>query len=150
MTLPDAVRYQWRDFNARSARSVLYVPSGLSGIALAVGLSDLELLTRCNPVLIRRAVILEGPNAGNGVAGAYATRLDTVEITFRTASGPRPYTLALPGPREDIWLADGQTLNTSNVSVSDYITWALGNQVDPNGGALLSYVKGVRGHLPTL
>lgn len=148
MSLPDRVRVLWRDFQGRTARNLIHLPTGATTETIETLVGLLAALTACEPAIVRAERVVGEPSELQGDTGDYATRRDIAVIKLRsTASGARVVPVVLPGPLASIFLADTQSIDPGNADVLALLDWLQANACDATGANLGPLYTGYRDYI---
>jgi len=125
----------WVDVNGLNRFHQLQTSAGASAVVTALlGKSHGDVL-----------VAWEGPLYVNGspvvTTGDYQSVSDYAELLFQTAVGTQ-VNVAIPAPDSAIFLADGFTVDSTQIA--GIIAAVIANCVDGNGNAVTTYLGGVR------
>jgi len=124
----------WIDAGGRTAAHLLTTSAGAAAVLTQVAAVS-------NAVPQQQ---WEGPltvPGGAAVAASFPDVSDVAWLTFTKASGEL-VKVAIPAPLASIFLADGETVDPTQVAA--LITAVIANVVDASGNAVTAYVSGLR------
>ena len=141
------VHIQWADVNAESAFTSYNLPDGsLPALAEEVG-DTFALLSIGQVTEISHEVIVQGPTAGAGAAGAFDSFRDFAVLRFQTTTG-NTVGVSANSPDEAIFLGDNFTVDELDGDVATVITFCIANLIDNLGAAFAEYLSGNRFSIP--
>lgn len=133
------------DGNSRHAKTVYYVADGETdpeGTAETALLDAQEGLTATGITAVT-LLPFDASSLGTQTDGPYNRIADKAVFLFADENGTE-HKYELPGPKEDIFLSDGKTIDSTNTDVIAFVAAVLDTCKTTNGDDLTSFIRGYR------
>jgi hypothetical protein len=138
--------YTFRDSKGNTARISFFV-SGANATAQATAANNV--FVTITPLTNAAFQSSSGPETAvptevvYGTSATYENAEDKAVFTFQTAAGGI-HRYQIPAPIAGMFLADGETVDNSNVAVTAFVSAVIANVVDRNGNPVAFGANGVR------